>query len=111
MPLSHEQIKFMEIEYINIEVAYATPEKQLIIPLKVPTGTTAEEAINLSGIMTHFQEIDLSQQKIGIFSKLCKLNTVLREKDRVEIYRPLLADPKEVRKRRAAEGKKMKKGS
>ncbi len=93
---------------INIEVAYAKPEEQVIITLKVPIGTTAEAAIEKSDILSQFPEIEL--KKIGIFSKPCKLNTQLREADRVEIYRPLIADPKELRKQRAAQGKVMKKG-
>jgi len=92
------------------EVAYALPEKQLIIPVKITEGMTAEAAIRASGIMEKFPEIDLDINKIGIFGKLSKLDTVLRHLDRVEIYRPLIADPKEVRRQRAAEGKVMKKG-
>jgi len=95
---------------ILVEVAYAKPEVQVIIPLKVRAGTTAEQAIQQSGILKDFPEIDLAKNKIGIFSKITKKDTILRDKDRVEIYRPLIADPKEVRKQRAAEGKAMKKG-
>jgi len=95
---------------IHVEVAYARPDKQLILPLEVPEGTTIEQAIRQSGIMEHFPEIDLEKQAVGIFGKLKKLDTPLREGDRVEIYRPLIADPKEVRKQRAAAGKRMKKG-
>jgi len=99
-----------DIENIHVEVAYAKPETQVIIPIDVEEGTTIEQAIKLSGILGMFPEIDLSVNRVGIFSKLGKLDQVLREKDRVEIYRKLIADPKEVRKQRAAEGKKMKKG-
>ena len=95
---------------IFVEVAYAKPEVQVIIPLYVRQGTTLEEAIKLSGVLDDFPEIDLDKNKVGIFSKLSPKNSVLREKDRVEIYRPLIADPKEVRKKRAKEGKAMKKG-
>ena len=95
---------------ILIEVAYALPHKQLIIPIKVKQGTTAEEAINTSGIIKKFPEIDLNVNQIGIFGKLSQKDHVLRERDRVEIYRPLIADPKEIRRQRAAEGKVMKKG-
>ncbi len=95
---------------IPIEVAYALPAQQLILKLQVEEGATAEQAILASGLLQKFPEIDLTQNKIGIFGKLVKSDTVLREKDRVEIYRPLIADPKEVRKQRAAEGKVMKKG-
>jgi putative ubiquitin-RnfH superfamily antitoxin RatB of RatAB toxin-antitoxin module len=95
---------------ILVEVSYALPESQIIIPLEVTQGTTIEQAIKRSGILNTFPEIDLATNKVGIFSKLGKLDQVLREKDRVEIYRKLIADPKEVRKQRAAQGKKMKKG-
>ena len=95
---------------ILIEVAYALPKKQLIIPIKAKEGITAEEAIKLSGITKKFPEINLETNQIGIFGKLTQRNHVLRERDRVEIYRPLIADPKEIRRQRAAEGKVMKKG-
>ena len=93
---------------MRVEVVYALPDLQKLITLDVDEGTTAEQAIRLSGILDSFPEIDLSSCKIGIFSKLCGLDTVLREKDRVEIYRPLIADPKKVRKERAAKGKAMR---
>jgi putative ubiquitin-RnfH superfamily antitoxin RatB of RatAB toxin-antitoxin module len=95
---------------IIVEVAYALPAEQLIIPIKLLAGVTAEEAIINSGILGKFPEIDLKTNQIGIFGKLTKLSTELRHLDRIEIYRPLIADPKEVRKQRAAEGKIMKKG-
>lgn len=97
-------------EEILVEVAYALPHQQVILPLAVAPGTTAQSAIEASGILTKFPEIDINANKIGIFGKLCKPDTVLRHLDRVEIYRPLIADPKEVRRQRAAEGKVMKKG-
>lgn len=93
-----------------VEVAYARPERQLIIPLEVNETCTIEQAIRKSGILREFAEIDLAVNKVGVFGKLGKLEQTLREKDRVEIYRKLIADPKQVRKQRAAEGKKMKKG-
>jgi uncharacterized protein len=95
---------------ITVEVAYALPHRQLIIPLQVSPDSTAEQAIQASGILTKFPEIDLKQNQIGIFGKLTKLDSTLRHMDRIEIYRPLIADPKEVRKQRAEEGKVMKKG-
>lgn len=95
---------------ILVEVAYALPQQQLIVELMVPQGTTAEQAVQQSRILQKFPEIDLAQNKLGIFGKLVKADTVLRERDRVEIYRALIADPKEVRRQRAAEGKAMKKG-
>jgi putative ubiquitin-RnfH superfamily antitoxin RatB of RatAB toxin-antitoxin module len=90
---------------ITVEVAYALPNNQLIIPLQVAPETSAEQAIAASGILQKFPEIDLSVNKIGLFGKLTRLETPLRHLDRVEIYRPLIADPKEVRKQRAADGK------
>lgn len=95
---------------ITVEVAYALPHEQLIIPVRVQQNTTAEQAILLSGILEKFPDIDLASNKIGIFGKAVTPNTTLREHDRVEIYRPLIADPKEVRKQRAADGKIMRKG-
>lgn len=95
---------------IHIEVAYALAEEQIIIPLDVPADTNLEQAVELSGLLARYPDIDLQQNKVGIFGKLKKLNDSLRDKDRVEIYRPLIADPKQVRKQRAAEGKAMKKG-
>ena len=95
---------------VRIEVAYARPDTQLILTLYGEEGMTALQAIEASGILLKFPEIDLKQNKIGVFGKLVKPDTVLRDKDRVEIYRKLLADPKEVRRQRAEEGKVMKKG-
>lgn len=95
---------------MTVEVAYALPQQQLIIPVQIPPESNAEAAIQASGILAKFPEIDLSINQIGIFGKLAKLETTLRHLDRVEIYRPLIADPKEVRKQRADEGKVMKKG-
>jgi putative ubiquitin-RnfH superfamily antitoxin RatB of RatAB toxin-antitoxin module len=90
-----------EQQPISVEVAYAKPEKQAIIALQVKPGTTLLEAIKLSGILEQFPEIDLAESKFGIFSKISPPETVLRERDRVEIYRPLIADPKESRRKRA----------
>ncbi len=95
---------------INVEVAYAEPKKQLILPVNVDLGTTAGAAIVQSGIMMKFPELDIENSKIGIFGKATVMTTVLQDGDRVEIYRPLIADPKEVRRQRAAEGKVTKKG-
>jgi len=90
-----------EEKTIPIEVAYAKPDLQTIISLDVKPGTTLIEAIKLSGILEQFPEIDLTQNKFGIFSKASSADTMLREKDRVEIYRSLIADPKESRRKRA----------
>ena len=90
-----------------VEVAYALAEKQSLISLDVKEGSTLKEAIDASGILKQYKQIDLSKDRVGIFSKFATLDTVLREKDRVEIYRPLEADPKKVRKERAAQSKIM----
>lgn len=95
---------------INIEVVYALPHEQTLLKVQVTSGTSLGDGVKLSGIMDKYPEIDLDKGKFGIFGKLSKTDTELREQDRIEIYRPLLADPKEVRKRRAEEGKVMKKG-
>ena len=91
-----------------VEVAYALSDKQSLISLEVEEGTTIKEAIEASGVLDAYDQIDLARDKVGIFSKFATLDTVLREKDRVEIYRPLIADPKKVRKERAAKGKSMR---
>ena len=100
----------IENKLINVEVLYALPHEQTMLDVKIPQGKTVEEAIKMSGILEKYPKIDLAGNKVGIFSKLSKLDTVLRDRDRVEIYRPLIADPKEIRRKRAEEGKVMKKG-
>jgi putative ubiquitin-RnfH superfamily antitoxin RatB of RatAB toxin-antitoxin module len=97
-------------ETIQVEVVYARPERQEVTSVSLPAGSTAGQAIEASGLLTKHPEIDLAKNKLGIYAKLAKIDTPLRDRDRVEIYRPLIADPKEVRKQRAAEGKAMKKG-
>jgi uncharacterized protein len=89
---------------INVEVAYATFSEQVIIPLQVSAGTTVHQAIELSGVLSRFTDIDLAKAKVGIFSQICKLDTVLKADDRVEIYRPLLCDPMQARRVRATKG-------
>ena len=100
----------MARESIEVEVAYARPERQLILKVEGPVGMTVAEAIERSGIAEQFPEIDVASAKVGIFSKAVNREEVLRAGDRVEIYRPLIADPKEARKKRAAKGKPMRKG-
>ena len=95
---------------ITVEVAYALPGQQVILAVQVDEGTNIEQAVKASGLLDKFPDIDLAANKVGIFGKLSKLETVLRDRDRVEIYRPLIADPKEVRRQRAEQGKVMKKG-
>lgn len=90
-----------------VEVAYALPDKQSLISIEIKNGSTLKEAIEASGILETFEQIDLANYRVGIFAKFASLDTILRDKDRVEIYRPLVADPKKARKDRAAEGKAM----
>ncbi len=99
-----------EPRLIRVEVAYARPGEQTIIPVEVPEGATLEQAVIQSRIQERFPEIQLHAARVGVFGKLGKLSTAVRAGDRVEIYRPLLADPKEVRRKRAADGKRMRKG-
>jgi putative ubiquitin-RnfH superfamily antitoxin RatB of RatAB toxin-antitoxin module len=81
-----------------VEVAYALPERQTLLILEVEEGITVQVAIEASGILDRYKQIDLTKDRVGIFSKFTTLDTVLREKDRVEIYRPLIADPKKYEK-------------
>ena len=98
-------------ETISIEVCYALSNKQELVKLSLAAGSSLQQAIEASGLLEKYPEIDLKKNKFGIWNKLSKADSVLRDKDRIEIYRPLIADPKEVRKQRAAEGKVMKKGA
>ena len=89
------------INPITIEVAYALPDEQVILSLEVAEDCLVEDAIHRSGILDTYPQIDLSTDKVGIFGKMCKLNASLRNKDRIEIYRKLTADPKESRRQKA----------
>jgi len=99
-----------KLENFEVEVAYAKPDVQVILSVEAEEGMTIRQVIERSGVLEQFPEIDMDKDKVGIFSKLSKLDATVRAKDRIEIYRPLIADPKAVRKQRAAEGKKMSKG-
>ncbi|WPD77395.1 RnfH family protein [Dickeya fangzhongdai] len=90
---------------IHVKVVYALPERQYLRPLTLEEGSTVEQAIQASGLLALRPDIDLSVNKIGIFSRPAKLTDVLNDGDRVEIYRPLLADPKELRRQRAERSK------
>lgn len=87
---------------ITVEVVYAKPEQQELIALRLENGATAAEAIEQSGILQRHPEIDPANAAIGVFGKVCALERVLQDGDRVEIYRPLRADPKDLRRQRAA---------
>jgi putative ubiquitin-RnfH superfamily antitoxin RatB of RatAB toxin-antitoxin module len=86
---------------INIEVAYALPDEQVILSLEIADDCVVEDAIKRSGILETYPQINLETDKVGIFGKMCKLNATLRNKDRIEIYRKLIADPKESRRQKA----------
>ncbi|MDX7989144.1 RnfH family protein [Xenorhabdus sp. 12] len=90
---------------INIEVVYALPERQYLFNVKLSQGATVEQAIIASGLLALRNDIDLTKNKIGIYSRPAKLSDILEEGDRVEIYRPLIADPKELRRKRAERAK------
>lgn len=94
----------MADEFIQIDVAYATPDKQLVIPLKVRAGTSLYDAVLQSGIAARFPGLDIESATLGVFGKAERSprERILIEGERAEIYRPLIADPKEVRKKRAA---------
>lgn len=86
---------------ISVEVVYALPDKQYLRSVKLDEGATVEQAIKASGLLSLRKDIDLSSNKVGVFSRPVKLGDVLQDGDRVEIYRPLIADPKELRRQRA----------
>lgn len=84
---------------MKVGVVYATPAKQLWLNLDVPEGSTVKDAIEKSGILKQFPEIDLATQKVGVYGKATTLDAVVEEGTRVEIYRPMTADPKTVKRR------------
>jgi putative ubiquitin-RnfH superfamily antitoxin RatB of RatAB toxin-antitoxin module len=99
------------VDNMPVEVAYALPDRQVILVVEVAPDATLDDAIRASGILQQYPDIDLAKNKVGVFGKLGKPGDILHAGDRVEIYRPLIADPKQVRKQRAAEGKATRKGA
>ncbi len=93
------------IKKISVELAYALPDVQALLKIDIQTGSTVQQAIEQSGILRQFPQIDITQDKVGIFSKVCKLDRVLSQGDRIEIYRPLLIDPKQRRREKAEKAK------
>ncbi|WP_050899361.1 RnfH family protein [Oceanimonas sp. GK1] len=93
------------VNLIQVEVVYALPAKQTVLTLRVAPDACVREIIEQSGILRQFPEIDLEQNAVGIFSRQVKLDQTVFDGDRIEIYRPLLADPKEIRRRRAEQAK------
>ena len=90
----------MAVDLIRVEVAYATQEHQVIVAVDLPSDATMEQAIKISGILQQFPEIDLNQQKVGVFGQICKLDKPLTTGDRVEIYRALQQNPMDARRGR-----------
>ncbi len=95
---------------IHVEIVYALPYEQRVLSQMVSEDLTVEEIIVHSGILELYPEIDLKKNKVGIYSRNVKPDSKVRDKDRIEIYRPLLADPKEIRRKRAEQAK-LKKSS
>lgn len=91
---------------IQVEVVYALPERQYLRKVKLAEGSNVEQAIQASGLLELRRDIDLQSNKLGIYSRPAKLSDVLSGGDRVEIYRPLIADPKELRRQRVVQAKK-----
>ena len=84
---------------MNVGAAYDNGRKQVWLKLEVPDGSTVKDVLELSGVLTMFPEIDLTTQKVGIFGKLTKLDAVVNEGNRIEVYRPITADPETVERR------------
>jgi hypothetical protein len=99
-----------DVDTIRIEVVYPLPHEQILLNTNVPNGTNVKAGILASGVLDRYPELNIDTLEAGIYGKLVKPDELLRDRDRIEIYRPLIADPKAVRKQRAAEGKRMKKG-
>ncbi|AFL72969.1 RnfH family protein [Thiocystis violascens] len=93
----------MGTDYLHVSVAYVGEDDQILRHLDVRVGVRVREAIEQSGVLARFPDIDLDSNKVGIFGRQVKLDRLLEDGDRVEIYRPLIADPKEARRRRAQE--------
>lgn len=91
---------------LSIEVCYALADEQALIAVDLPEGATLQQALDASGILQRFPRIDLTTQKVGVFGKVKALDAVLADHDRVEIYRPLLVDPKLSRQRRVEKTRK-----
>ena len=94
-----------EDKLIHVEVVYALPQIQKVIKLAVMPDTRVQEIIEQSGMLEHFPEIDLKKNKVGVYSRNVRLDATVRDGDRIEIYRPLLADPKEIRRKRAEQAR------
>ncbi len=95
----------IESDMIHVEVVYALPHEQRVFTLVVNKEMSVEEIISQSGVLELYPEIDLAVNKVGVFSRNVKLDATVRDQDRIEIYRPLLADPKDIRRKRAEQAR------
>lgn len=100
----------MVAERISVEVAAATPERQVVVPLVVPAGTTLAEAVERADLPARIPGLEVDENRLGVFGKKRRADTVLQDGDRAEVYRPLTADPKEVRRQLAELARSQKKG-
>lgn len=103
---NNEQKRSMVSEQLKVEIVFAYPEKVFIKKLSLDTPISVQNAIMQSGVLEKFTEIDLRENKVGIFSRPVKLTDMIEDGDRIEIYRPLIADPKEMRRKKAQSQKK-----
>ena len=95
---------------IDVEVVFALPDRQALIEVSLPGGASVADAIEASGIHREFPDLELDACDVGVWGRIVKRNRTLRQGDRVEIYRPLLIDPKEARRQLATMGRTMKDG-
>lgn len=93
------------VDKVVVEVAYALPNQQSLLTITVDSNSSVEQVVMQSGILQQYPQIDLTQQKVGIWSRPVKLSDSVKDGDRIEIYRPLIADPKDLRRRRAEKAK------
>jgi putative ubiquitin-RnfH superfamily antitoxin RatB of RatAB toxin-antitoxin module len=89
---------------IQVEVVYALPHEQTVVSLEVRSGTTVAQAIELSGLAAKYPQLTLGRDNVGIYGRRVELSDWVRDGDRIEIYRPLIADPKEARRTRSRAG-------
>ncbi|PSJ46150.1 RnfH family protein [Zobellella endophytica] len=104
-PSANGRGRFTAVNLIRVEVVYALPQQQTVLSLRVTPEQTVRQIIEQSGVLQQYPEIDLDSNMVGVFGRQVKLEQSVHDGDRIEIYRPLLADPKEIRRRRAEQAK------
>lgn len=102
---SENESQEVESKTAKVEVVFALPDKQTLLDVVVAAGSSVEAVIQESGMLQRYPEIDLTRNAVGIWNRTCKLSDTVKDGDRIEIYRPLIADPKEARRRRAEKAK------